>query len=156
MLTRRTHRKHPPSVHGAAAGDDVDIRTRVLIALRWTAMSKFLGQLVSWTVTLYVIRILSPEDYGLMAMATVPIALFYLLNTAGLDAVLVQKQDLSDHLRAQIFGIVIVLNLLIFIVFLGTAPWIAAFYREPRLTAIIRIPALQFILLPVETLPQAQ
>ena len=159
MLTRKNHRKHPPSVHvetGPAAGDDVDIRTRVLIALRWTAMSKFLGQLVSWTVTLYVIRILSPEDYGLMAMATVPIALFYLLNTAGLDAVLVQKQDLSDHLRAQIFGIVIVLNLLIFIVFLGTAPWIAAFYREPRLTAIIRILALQFILLPVETLPQAQ
>src|SRR5713101_2089561 len=159
MLTRKNHRKHPPSVHvetGPAAGDDVDIRTRVLIALRWTAMSKFLGQLVSWTVTLYVIRILSPEDYGLMAMATVPIALFYLLNTAGLDAVLVQKQDLSDHLRAQIFGIVIVLNLLIFIVCLGPAPWIAAFYREPRLTAIIRILALQFILLPVETLPQAQ
>src|SRR5712691_6392620 len=105
MLTRKTRRKPPPSVHvttGPAAVDEVDVRTKVLIALRWTTMSKLLGQVVSWTVTLYVIRILSPEDYGLMAMATVPIAFFYLLNTAGLDAVLVQKQELSGHLRAQI------------------------------------------------------
>lgn len=66
---------------------------------------------MSWTVTLYVIRVLSPEDYGLIAMASVPIAFFYLLNTAGLDVILVQKTDLPDRLRAQIFAAVIVLNL---------------------------------------------
>jgi len=140
-----------PLVH-----DDVNLRTRVLIAIRWTALSRLVGQLVSWTITLYVIRILSPDDYGLMAMASVPLAFFYLLNTAGLDGVLVQKRDMSERLRAQIFGLVIILNLFFFLISLGGAPWIAAFYDEPRLTPIIRILSFQFVVLAFETLPQSQ
>jgi O-antigen/teichoic acid export membrane protein len=89
-------------------------------------------------------------------MASVPIIFFYLLNTAGLDAVLVQKRDLSEPLRAQVFGIVILTNLLLFLAFLGVAPWIAAFYDEPRLTAIVRVLGFQFVLLAFETLPQSQ
>src|SRR6266849_591307 len=145
-----------PVQTGPLARDDVSLRTRVLIALRWTTLSRLVGQLVSWTITLYVIRILSPDDYGLMAMASVPLAFLYLLNTVGLDAVLVQKREVSEHLRAQIFGLVIMLNLLFFLILLGVAPWIATFYDEPRLTAIIRILSFQFVLFAFETLPQSQ
>src|SRR6266849_146702 len=145
-----------PVQTGPLARDDVSLRTRVLIALRWTTLSRLVGQLVSWTITLYVIRILSPDDYGLMAMASVPLAFFYLLNTAGLDAVLVQKRDMSERLRAQIFGLVIILNLFFFLISLGGAPWMAAFYDEPRLTLIIRILSVQFVVLAFETLPQSQ
>ncbi|HEV8533649.1 MAG TPA: lipopolysaccharide biosynthesis protein [Methylomirabilota bacterium] len=158
MLTPQTPSKPSPAPAqtGPFVPDDVNLRTRVLIALRWTILSKFVGQLISWTITLYVIRILSPDDYGLMAMASVPLAFFYLLNTAGLDAVLVQRRDVSERLRAQIFGLVIVLNLLFFFIALGVAPGIATFYGEPRLTALIRILSFQFVLLAFETLPQSQ
>jgi teichuronic acid exporter len=156
MLTPQAPREQPPIAADTGAIVHDDIRTKVLIALRWTTLSKLLGQLVSWAVTVYVIRILSPDDYGLMAMASVPIIFFYLLNTAGLDAVLVQKRDLSEPLRAQVFGIVILTNLLLFLAFLGVAPCIAAFYDEPRLTAIVRVLGFQFVLLAFETLPQSQ
>ena len=156
MLTPQAPSKQPSvAAHTGPIVRD-DIRTKVLIALRWTTLSKFSGQLVSWAVTVYVIRILSPDDYGLMAMASVPIIFFYLLNTVGLDAVLVQKRDLSERLRAQVFGIVILVNLLLFLGFLGGAPWIAAFYHEPRLTAMVRVLGFQFVLLAFETLPQSQ
>ncbi len=156
MLTPQAPSKQPSvAAHTGPTVRD-DIRTKVLIALRWTTLSKFSGQLVSWAVTVYVIRILSPDDYGLMAMASVPIIFFYLLNTVGLDAVLVQKRDLSERLRAQVFGIVILVNLLLFLGFLGGAPWIAAFYHEPRLTAMVRVLGFQFVLLAFETLPQSQ
>src|SRR6266581_3855842 len=156
MLTPQAPSKQPSvAAHTGSIVRD-DIRTKVLIALRWTTLSKFSGQLVSWAVTVYVIRILSPDDYGLMAMASVPIISFYLLNTVGLDAALVQKRDLSERLRAQVFGIVILVNLVLFLGFLGGAPWIAAFYHEPRLTAMVRVLGFQFVLLAFETLPQSQ
>jgi O-antigen/teichoic acid export membrane protein len=156
MWTPKVPIKQPQAAADTGSIVRDDIRSKVLIALRWTTLSKLLGQLVSWTVTVYVIRILSPDDYGLMAMASVPITVFYLLNTAGLDAVLVQKRGLSERLRAQVFGIVILVNLLLFLVFLAGAPWIAAFYGEPRLTAIVRVLGFQFVLLAFETLPQSQ
>ena len=65
-------------------------------------------------------------------------------------------RELFPRRRAQAFGVVITLNLLFFLGFLGAAPWIAAFYHEPQLTSIIRALAVQFVFLIFETLPQAQ
>src|SRR5207247_8640175 len=103
MLTPQAPSKQPSvAAHTGPIVRD-DIRTKVLIALRWTTLSKFSGQLVSWAVTVYVIRILSPDDYGLMAMASVPIIFFYLLSTVGLADVLVNKRDLRQWLRGPVF-----------------------------------------------------
>lgn len=134
----------------------MDIRSKVVSALRWSAASRFFGQLFSWVVTIYVIRLLSPADYGLMAMAMVVVSFLILLNTYGLDAVLVQKNDLDEQVRRQVFGLVIILNLGFFLlVFLGAAP-IAALYGQPDLVPVLQVLSLQFLLLIFETLPQSR
>ena len=134
----------------------MDIRSKVLSALRWTATARFMGQLASWVITIIVIRLLSPSDYGMMAMAVVLISFLTLLNTIGLDAVLVQKRDLNEETWRQIFGVVIVVNIVFTIILFLTAPYIADFYEEPRLTLIIRVLSIEFILLIFETLPQSR
>ena len=131
----------------------MDIRTRVMSALRWSAAARCLGQAVSWAITILVIRLLAPEDYGLMAMAMVVVSFLVLLNTLGLDAVLVQDKTLDEALRRKIFGVIVVLNSLFFLLLYGAAPVVAAFYAEPALTPIVRVLSLQFLLLIFETLP---
>ena len=134
----------------------MDIRSKVVSALRWSAASRFFGQLFSWVVTIYVIRLLSPADYGLMAMAMVVVSFLILLNTYGLDAVLVQKNDLDEQVQRQVFGVVIILNLCFFLlVFLGAAP-IAALYGQAQLVPVLQVLSLQFLLLIFETLPQSK
>lgn len=133
----------------------MDIRSKVTSALRWSAASRFLGQLVSWAITIVVIRLLSPGDYGLMAMAMVVVSFLILLNTLGLDAVLVQEKALDERTRRQVFGVVIVVNVFFFLlVFLGAGP-IAALYGEQQLVPVLRVLSLQFLLLIFETLPQS-
>ena len=134
----------------------MDIRSKVMSALRWSAASRFLGQAVSWTITIIVIRLLSPGDYGLMAMAMVLVSFLILLNTLGLDAVLVQQKDIDEQMRRQIFGVVIVVNIFFFaLTFLG-AESVAAFYGEPAITPVMQVLSLQFLLLIFETLPQSK
>jgi len=134
----------------------MDIRGKVMSALRWSAAARFLGQAVSWVVTIMVIRLLSPGDYGLMAMAMVLVSFLVLLNTLGLDAVLVQEKALDEPLRRQVFGVVIVVNVIFFaILFLGAGP-VASFYGEPGLTPIVQVLSFQFLLLIFETLPQSK
>jgi len=134
----------------------MDIRLKVLTALSWTATTRFVGQLFSWIITIVVIRLLSPSDYGLMAMAVFSLSFFYLVNTFGLDAVLVQRRDLDEITRRQVFGILILFNIFVFLLLFLAAVPIADFFREPRLAAIIRVLSLQFIVLVFETLPRAQ
>src|SRR4029077_15697266 len=69
-----------------------DVGKRALIALRWAAAARLAGQALSWIVTVVVIRLLSPADYGLLAMAVILPTTLYLINDLGLDVVLVQNQ----------------------------------------------------------------
>ena len=134
----------------------MELREKVLSALRWSAAARFLGQAFSWAITILVIRMLTPGDYGLMAMATVLVSFLFLLNTLGLDAILIQQKDLQEHTRRQIFGVVILANCACFgLLFMG-APLAAAFFDEPSLSAVVRVLSVQFLLLIFETLPQAQ
>ena len=134
----------------------MDVRTKVLSALRWTATARLFGQLASWAITIFVIRILSPADYGLMAMAAVIMSFLYLINNLGLDAVLIHKESISEQTKRQVFGITIILNLAIFLLLYFSASWVAGFYAEPGLVLIIQVLAIQFIFLVFETLPQSK
>ncbi|SEM70259.1 lipopolysaccharide biosynthesis protein [Nitrosomonas marina] len=133
----------------------VDIKAKVLSGLRWTISARFASQLISWMATIFVIRLLNPEDYGLLAMATVFISFLVLLNTLGLDAPLVQKKDLTEEERRRIFGVIIVANLTIFTGLFLSAPFIASFFDEPSLTAIVRVLSTTFLIDIFMTLPLA-
>ncbi|MEZ5572440.1 MAG: lipopolysaccharide biosynthesis protein [Halioglobus sp.] len=134
----------------------MDIRSKVMSALRWSAAARFLGQAMSWAITIVVIRLLSPGDYGLMAMAMVVVSLLVLLNTLGLDAVLVQEKALDEFLRRKVFGIVILINTFFFLLLLFGAGTIAEIYGEATLTSILQVLSLQFVILIFETLPQSK
>jgi O-antigen/teichoic acid export membrane protein len=61
----------------------MSIKAEVIKALRWTAAGRFAGQLGSWAITIYVIRVRNPTEYGLMSMATVLMGLATLINELG-------------------------------------------------------------------------
>src|SRR5262245_16090941 len=46
------------------------IRASVIHGLHWTAGGKLMAQLLTWGITIVVMRLLAPDDYGVMAMAT--------------------------------------------------------------------------------------
>jgi len=134
----------------------MEIRTRVMSALRWSAAARLLGQLVSWGITILVIRLLSPADYGLMAMAAVLVAFLFGLNTLGLDAVLVQEKTLTERTRRQVFGVVILANGVFFLVLYCGAGIAADFYGQSELAPLLQLLSVQFLLLIFETLPQSR
>ena len=53
--------------------------------IAWTAVARWSGQIVSWAVLLYAARVLTPGDFGLVAMAMVPIGLARMIEDLGLD-----------------------------------------------------------------------
>jgi O-antigen/teichoic acid export membrane protein len=134
----------------------MDIRSRVMSALRWSAAARFFGQAFSWAITILVIRLLAPGDYGLMAMGVVLVSFLFLLNTLGLDAILVQEKELAEETRRQIFGVVIIANCACFLLLFFGAGTAAEFYGEAQLEAIVQVLSLQFLILIFETLPQSR
>ena len=90
-------------------------------------------------------RILTPEDYGLVGMLAIFIAVSQSLIDSGFSQALIRKQDRSEIDNSTVFyfniGVGIILYLLLFI----CAPLIASFYNEPQLTPITRVIGLSLV-----------
>ena len=122
------------------------LRAQVLSGIRWTAGARLAAQVFAWAITLVVIRILSPADYGLLAMATVFVSLLSVFHDIGLGAAIVQRPSVEDGLLRQVFGAIVVLHSVLTALLVVSAPLIADFFGEPRLVLILRVLSLQFIL----------
>ncbi len=122
----------------------MSLRNDVLHSLKWLAGVRFAGQLVAWAITLVVIRILKPSDYGLMAIAEVLIGFAALFQELGLYSAMVQKRDLTQRHVEQAFGFLIIVNSAIYILVFTIAPLLASFFDDPRLTNIVRVLGIQF------------
>lgn len=133
----------------------MNLGAKIRSAFRWGAGVKLVGQLFMWAITIYVIRLLSPEDYGLMAIAVLFVHFLLLVNELGLGAVLVYRSDLDIDTKRQIYGLIIIINTTFFLLLFWAAPFIAAFFAEEELTLIVRVLSFQFIIAAFGIIPTA-
>ena len=56
------------------------LKKKAVTSVLWVSSAKFLGQFISWVFTILVIRILTPDDYGLMAVVMVVFGLINIVN----------------------------------------------------------------------------
>jgi teichuronic acid exporter len=127
----------------------------VLRGFLWLGTSAFVGQSVSWLSTVFVIRLLSPADYGLMATTAVFTSFVAMLGELGFGAALIQAKDLSEREIRQVFGWVIVTSLLAWAMCHAAAPAIARFYGQGELIALVRVMSLTILVLTVYVVPQS-
>lgn len=123
---------------------------------RWSASARLVSQVISWAITLVVIRLLTPADYGLLAMATVFVSFLAMFSELGLGAAVVQKPAVDNHLLRRVLGVVLVIHFSLAALLALAAPLIAIFYTEPRVIPVVRVLSLQFILAAFAVIPDAQ
>lgn len=127
-----------------------------LSGLRWVAMGRLFTQLINWSMTFFVLRLLSPSDYGLVALSTAITALFGFIAEFGFGAAITQAKVVEKHQLASLFGFALFLNLTVTLLAIGTAPLVSMFYSESRLTLIIQVAALQFLIAAMGVLPDTR
>lgn len=133
----------------------MSIERQALSGLTWTGGGKLAAQLLSWAVTLLVVRLLVPQDYGLAAISSVIMSILASVAELGLGAALVQASKLERDDLGKVAGLAILLNVAIGILLALCAPLAALFVHDDRLTLIIQVSALQFIPAAFSTVPQA-
>ena len=94
---------------------------------------KFVLQLGS---TMVLARLLTPGDFGLIAMVTAITGFVAMFKDAGLSMATVQRKDITHEQVSTLFWINVGLSALVMLVLAALAPAIAAFYSEPRLVWI--------------------
>jgi len=112
--------------------------------VKWVALSQLarIGSQIA-SVTLLA-RLLTPSDYGLLAIAAIFTNFANLFRDFGTGSALIQKESISDGVKTSVFWLNIALGLLICVVLMAASPWVARFYNSPTLVPVLCLLALSF------------
>lgn len=135
--------------------EESTFRTKVFRGFLWLSAGAFIVQFISWISTIFVIRLLSPADYGLMAMTAGFVALLTSISELGIGAALIQAKELTVREIRQIFTWVLITGLIGVAVSYASAPWVAGFYDTPELATMIRVLSCNMFLVMAYVVPQA-
>ena len=129
---------------------------KVIDGLKWTAGVKLAGQVLSWGITIVVVRLLTPADYGLLAYATVFLGFLTLIAELGLADAVVQGRAIDLPQLRAVFGATLLVNsALTCFVALALAPLAAMFFSEPRLVLVMQVLSLAFLINCFAVIPTA-
>ena len=127
----------------------------VRTSLLWSAFDTWGREFTGFVVFLILARILHPEAFGLLALASVAVSVGQLVSNLGIGTAIVQRQDLEpQHLEASFWMSLIVGGTLAVAAQFVATP-IARLYGEPVLADMIRWLGLHFVLTPVAATHEA-
>ena len=127
----------------------------VVKGFMWRFAERCGAQLVSFVVSIVLARILSPEDYGTIALVTVFTAILKVFVDIGLGTALIQKKDADDLDFSSVFYFNFIVCLVLYAVMFLAAPYIALFYEDSTLTSVIRVLSLTIVISGVKGIQQA-
>ena len=107
---------------------------KVVASLAWQGAATFVTHLASWLSTLLVIRLLSPSDYGVLAMGTLVIGFLMLIGDLGVGAIVVQAPSLRRPQLQALFGVAFQTYLIVSVIAFASAPLTAAAVDVQRIT----------------------
>lgn len=130
-------------------------KTNIITGFFWSYAERCGAQIVTFLVSVVLARLLSPDDYGTIAIVTVFTTILQVFVDSGLGTALVQKKNADEIDFSSVFYFNVLACLVLYAVMFLAAPYIAKFYGDDSLTAIVRVIGLTIIISGVKNIQQA-
>ena len=121
------------------------LKQKTVKGVAWTSLNQFFNTGFGFVIGVILARLLSPDDYGLLAMIAVFNAIAAAFMDCGFGSALIRKSDLTENDNSTAFYFNIVAGVILYGIIWLIAPWVSVFYDKPILTPLLRVEALLLI-----------
>lgn len=132
-----------------------DFKQKVVKGFAWEGGTKLIVQIASWAGTVWVARLLTPEDYGIVAVSGVFIGLMAIISDMGLSAGLINKNEIDKREISGIFWFSLMVTLGLILLLFSLAPVIEGIYDMPGLSELIVASSVILVLSSLRCIPAA-
>lgn len=130
------------------------IKQKAFLGMIWMLMERFAAQAIGLIVSIVLARLLTPNDYGTVALAMVFTNFLSPFINCGLGSALIQNKDSDDTDFSTYFYFNIFMCVSLYTALFIAAPWIADFYNDSSLTMVLRVIGLNFLVYGVKGVQQ--
>ena len=128
----------------------------VIRGIFWSGADRFSVQIVQFFISVILARLLTPQDFGLLAMMLVVINIIQVINEVGFGEALMQKLNRDELDFSTIFIFNIIFGVTLYGIIFLMAPLIAIFFEFAELTQLIRILGINVIITSVVVVPRTR
>lgn len=130
-------------------------RNKILGGMAWKLGERLSSQGVSLVVSIILARLLTPAEYGIIAMMNIFIVIANIFVVSGFNTSLIQKKDADELDFSTIYYCTLVVSIIMYVFIFFTAPFMARYYDMPEMTILTRVFALSLIIQSYQTIQQA-
>lgn len=134
---------------------EISYRRTLVSGIFYNALARYSGLLVSILTTSVLARLLTPEDFGIIAIATIFITFFSTLSDLGIGPAIIQNKELTDEDYKNLFSFTIYLGIFLSLFFLILAKPIGVYYKSDVLVSIIQILSISVFFTSINTVPSS-
>jgi len=135
------------------ASDDAGMRRLAAKGVGATVLAQGLSFGVQFASTIVLVRLFTPESFGLIAMVTAFSMLVMNCGYAGLADAVLQREELNHRLASNLFWINLGVGLALTLGFAASGPLLSKLYGEPRLTYIAAVASVSILATSLSVLP---
>jgi len=117
----------------------MSLRKQATSGLLWTFGQQFGTQIISFAISIVLARLLSPSDFGTIALFSVVTAVASTLVDGGMASSLIRAKQIDDKDLSTVFWFNFATAILLYFLIFLIAPLIADFYKIKELTLLVRI-----------------
>ncbi|WP_185969284.1 oligosaccharide flippase family protein [Aliiglaciecola sp. M165] len=118
------------------------VKTNTFFSIFWSILSKWSSKLIGMVSTIVLARLLTPADFGIIAMATIVVALLESMTQAGLNLYILRYKSHDERVFNAAWTVGIIQAFVVALPLVLLAPLIADFYSQPVLIEVIYCLAL--------------
>ena len=132
-----------------------NLKSKTKKGLVWSMIERFATQGVQFLFGIILARLLSPEDYGTIAMPLVFLAIAQCFIDSGFSTALIRKPNLTEDDLSTAFYFNIGVGVVCYLALFFSSPLIADFYNTPILADLLKVTALATLFNPLCAVQQA-
>lgn len=117
-------------------------KNKVISSLIWKFLERGGVQGIQFVLSIILARLVTPSDYGVIAILLVFIQIANVFIQSGFNTALIQKKDSDDVDFSSIFYLSLVVAAIIYVILYFTAPLVGLFYKQEKLTLFLRVISL--------------
>lgn len=126
--------------------NESSLKDKTVKGFVWSAVDRFSGQAIQFVFSILIARLLMPEDYGVIAMLGIFLAVSQTFIDSGFGTALIRKVDRTEADFSTVFYFNIAVALILYLFLFLLAPVIARFYDTPLLEPVTKVISLSLII----------
>ena len=121
------------------------LKRQTYSAVRWTATATFGRAGLQFIQFAILARLLTPDDFGLAALAMAMMALAQIFADMGISNAIIHRRKVSHEELSSLYWLNVMTGILLTFLFIVLSPFVASYYAEPRLQPVLAVTSVIFI-----------